>query len=208
MPSASSSAHCAARLVARRDRWEARPYGRPVAVDGRRAGRAVAAAEQVRAEDAEPIRVQRSARTDERLPPVAGCVRRAGQGMDDDDLRRRPRSAVRRGDRRRPGPAGPSRRPARSDPSDALSSRPVPVAGGRAGRRPGRASTSSSPGRADQLAVSRSVRGGRGERLARGRRSGRRHAPGRPTGGRGRRSPRSGLLLRTRAASGSWRPGG
>jgi hypothetical protein len=48
--------------------------------------RPVASARQVRADDAEPIGVERPAGSDQRLPPIAGRVRRARKGVDDQDL--------------------------------------------------------------------------------------------------------------------------
>ena len=159
-----------ARLVAGRDRRERRAVRPPGPRVGRgRAGRAVAAAEQVGAQDAEPVRVERPARPDERLPPVAGRVGRAGQGVDDEDLRRVRRAPGRRAGRRRSGPAGACRRRART-------ARARPFRGGRSrsGDGPSRLGTPSrevprsglgSSGRADELAVGRRLGGRGGERL-------------------------------------------
>ena len=100
-PSASSRRHWARAWSRVVTAGNAAPYGRPVArVDRGRAGRPVAAAEQVGAQDADPVRVERPARADERRPPVAGGVGRAGQGVDDEDLRRvaRGRTVVAVGD--------------------------------------------------------------------------------------------------------------
>ena len=91
-------------LVARGDGREGRPVGLPgPRVDIGRPGRAVAAAEQVGAEDADPGRVEGPPRPDERRPPVAGRVGAAGEGVDDEDLGRLggPRAVVAIGDAER-----------------------------------------------------------------------------------------------------------
>ena len=77
------------RLVTRGDRRERRPV-RPAGcrIRAARSGRAVAAAEQVRAQDADPVRVECQARSDEGRPPVARGVRGSREGVDDEDLRR------------------------------------------------------------------------------------------------------------------------
>ena len=128
----------------------AAPYGRPVGGSSRRrAGRAVAAAEQVGAQDADPIGVERPPGPDERRPPVAGRVGRAGEGVDDERpaARRRARAVVAVGDgqlgqrrARRRGGTAPSRRglepagPERAAPGGAGSDRvAAPVVGARRG---------------------------------------------------------------------------
>ena len=117
------------------------------------AGRAVAAAEQVGAQHADPVRVQRAARADERRPPVAGRIGRAGQGVDDDDLRRHPRGRavmpVGDGQLRRASAVIEPNGPRSTD-----SRRPVPGRDGRPPRSPGRPGH---PARADELAVGRAV---------------------------------------------------
>ena len=54
----------------------------------RRPGRAVVAAEEVRAQDADDVRVEREPGADEGRPPVAGRVGRPGERVDDEHLRR------------------------------------------------------------------------------------------------------------------------
>ena len=96
----------------------AAPYGRPrPRVERGRAGRAIAAAEQVRGDDADALGVERPARPDERRPPVAGRVGRPGQGMDDERPAAPRPAADRHAGRRRSAPAGSSRRRARTDPA-------------------------------------------------------------------------------------------
>ena len=121
----------------RRERRAVRPAG--PRMERGRPGRAVATAEQVGAQDADPLGVERPALADERLPPVAGRIGRPGERVDDEDLRRL-------AGRRAVVPVG--RRSARASvvpsssvngPSDTVSSRPVPVgrsAGLPSGRRP------------------------------------------------------------------------
>ena len=85
MPSASRSRHWARAWSRVVTSGNVAPYGRPVArIARRRAGGAVAAAEQVRAQDADAVGVERPTRPDQRLPPVAGRVGRAGQRVDDE----------------------------------------------------------------------------------------------------------------------------
>ena len=88
MSRASSNAHWAAAWSACRDRREARAVRTAAAArsDRGRARRAVAAAQEVGAEHADPVGVERSAGADERLPPVAGRIGRTREGVDDDDL--------------------------------------------------------------------------------------------------------------------------
>ena len=143
--------------------WRAGPR-----VDGGRTGRAVPATEQVGAQDADAVRVERPARPDEWLPPVAGRVGRAGQGVDDHDLRRRPRAPGRRAGTRRSARGGRPVRRAKG-PSDAVSRRPVPVGSVRAAGgdvdRPRSWGRPASPGCADELAVGGDVGRGRVEGL-------------------------------------------
>ncbi len=162
-------------------------------VDGGRPGGPVAAAEQVGAQDADPVGVEGPPGPDERRPPVAGGVGRAGERVDDQHLRRvRPGAVVPVGEGHGQGGAALERRTARGRRSRAARSR------GGAGRRstvvalgdaPGRTSP---PGWACRPAPwrayrrrrparpwTRSQRGGPG----RGRRGCRRCARCRPTGG-------------------------
>ena len=95
-----------------------RPAGRRV--EGVRTGCAVPAAEQVRAQHAVACRVERSTLADQWLPPVTGRIGRTGQGVDDDDLRRRPPGRARRGGTRRSARGVPGRHRARTGRVDAL----------------------------------------------------------------------------------------
>ena len=111
------------------------PYGRPGRrVERRRAGRAVAAAEQVGAQDADPVRVERAARPDERLPPVAGRVGRAGQRVDDERPAAPSAGPGRRAGTRRSARARTVAVSSANGPSAADSSRPGPRSGDRAPR--------------------------------------------------------------------------
>ena len=87
-------AHLGGDLVAGGEPGEPRAPGAPVGGGGGRAGGALAAAEQVGGDDEIAIRVDRAAGSDEVAPPagggvagtgVAGDVRVAGEGVEDED---------------------------------------------------------------------------------------------------------------------------
>ena len=162
-PSSSRRRHWARAWSTRRDGGKARAV-RPAGsgIERGRSGGPVAAAEQVGADDARPLGVERAALADQRLPPVAGRVGRTGQRVDHEDLRRGVgrRAVVPVGDDqvRQRRPAFEREWPQRHG----LDGRPVP---GRETGRPGRWSAGGSSGRADEAAVGGAF-GGRGrERL-------------------------------------------
>ena len=211
-------------LVAGGDGWERLPVrlaGSRVDLD--RPGCPVPAAQQVRAEDPDPVGVERPAGPDERRPPVPGRVRAAGEGMDDEDLRClfRPGSVVPVGDAESgqarsvdevertevAGHDGP-RVERRRDRRPELGRRagtgrlPTPRRGSR--DRPG-------AGRPATTARRRRRRGRRSpppRAPGRGPRGCRRRAPGRSRGARGRRSRRPPPAPPPTAAGAWWWPGG
>ena len=92
MPSASSRRHCARAWSRGRDGREARRRTAAPVAGRRTSGRSCRSGRRAgwRTGRRYAVRVERAARADERLPPVAGRVGRAGQRVDDQDLRRRP----------------------------------------------------------------------------------------------------------------------
>jgi hypothetical protein len=103
-PESVEEAPLGAGLVARRDGREGRTVLETrVRVPGRWSRGAVAAAEQVGAQDAEPVRVERPAGADEGRPPITGRIGGTGERMDDEDLgrhrRTRPIVAIGHGER-------------------------------------------------------------------------------------------------------------
>ena len=199
-----------ARLVARRDRRERGAERLPGPwVDRRRPGRPVAAAEQVGCEDADPVGVERPARTDEGLPPVAGRVGRPGQRVDDHDLRRCARGADRHAGMRRSAREASSRRPARTDRAPPIRDAryrsvagPPPVRGAPTVSRPRLLRASSGqPAAPTRSPSADESRQSPPPAPARGRRGGRRRARARPIVGRDRRSCRSRSAPRPSVAS-------